>query len=159
MTPCIHIFIFVFSLSVTIFIYISQNVTVTSYGHHDVKSLATGLFVWQLVQANNKENIKAVHHWSLFAENPQRSSGFPAQRACNVESISMSWRSSCLKPSRSWSCVMCLLKNLNLNLLSGRAYLSVFCLQSICGGMAVATRRWTMLLKYTEQIRYKKSKS
>ena len=28
-----------------------------------IKSLATKLFIWQLVKANNKEKIKALHYW------------------------------------------------------------------------------------------------
>ena len=51
----------------------------------DLKLLMTLLFVQQLVQVNNKENIKAQHYWP-FVEGIV---GFPSQRDSISESISM----------------------------------------------------------------------
>ena len=41
-----------------------------------------------LAKANNKESIKAPHYWPLSGE---YTSGFPAQRASNMASVSLSW--------------------------------------------------------------------
>ena len=43
-------------------------------------------------QANNKENIKALHYWLTHCEDIALvTSGFPSQRASNAERVSMSW--------------------------------------------------------------------
>ena len=55
-------------------------------GHHlnvYASHITTQLFFQQIVWANNKESIKALHYWPLFEENPPVTSGFPSQRASN----------------------------------------------------------------------------
>ena len=54
------------------------------------KSLAYWLFAQPFVQAQIKENIKALRHWSLQG-NPLVTGGFPSQRASNVENASIWW--------------------------------------------------------------------
>ena len=56
-----------------------------------LKLLATWLFVQQLVQANIKLNIKALHYWP-FVRGTTGHWWFPSQRASNVESVPMLWR-------------------------------------------------------------------
>ena len=63
------------------------------------KSLATRMFVQQLVQANSKQNIKATHYWTICegitpaishrASNVKREChwGFPTQRTSNAGSF------------------------------------------------------------------------
>ena len=49
--------------------YLKQNITVTSQWElRHLKSLAFPLFAQLFVQAQNKENIKALHHWTLCVE-------------------------------------------------------------------------------------------
>ena len=51
-----------------------------------LKSPASQLFAQLVVQAQIKENIKALCHWSLWGE----TSGFPSQRASNFFHLMMS---------------------------------------------------------------------
>ena len=44
-------------------------------------------FVQHLVQANSKENINALYHWSFCEGYPPVITGFPSQRASNVDSM------------------------------------------------------------------------
>ena len=55
-----------------------------------LKSLATRLFVQQLVQVDITEN-KAPHYWSLCEGNPPVNGGFPSQRAIYAKNVSSSW--------------------------------------------------------------------
>ena len=49
------------------------------------QSLAIGLFVQQLVEANTEQNIKALHYC------PFVTGAFPSQKASKAESVSLSW--------------------------------------------------------------------
>ena len=70
----------------------------TSYSNHSpvtwaswhLKSPANGLFVQQSVLANLKGNTKPAL-LALYEGNPPVTSGFPSQRASNMESICISW--------------------------------------------------------------------
>ena len=50
-------------------------------------SSLTRLFVLQLVQANNEENVKALHYWAIYKGNPLVTSGFPVHRTGDAESV------------------------------------------------------------------------
>ena len=50
-----------------------------------LKSPASWLFVHSFIQAQIKENIKALRHWPLWGGNPPVTSGFPTQRASYAE--------------------------------------------------------------------------
>ena len=43
------------------------------------QSLATRLFVQQLIDDNSKENIKVLHYWFLCGDNPSVTGGFPSK--------------------------------------------------------------------------------
>ena len=60
-------------------------ITVMSHEYQCLKSLATQLFVQQLVEAYSKENIKAPGDWPFVRE--MVASGFPSQRFSNAESF------------------------------------------------------------------------
>ena len=49
------------------------------------------MFIQPFVQAHIKQNIKAVRHWPLWGEFTVTSE-FPAQRASNLENVSLWWR-------------------------------------------------------------------
>ena len=53
-----------------------------------LKSLATCMYFQKFVQGYNKEKINDLHYWP-FVRNPPVSGGFPTQRACIAEIISI----------------------------------------------------------------------
>ena len=69
-----------------------RGITMTSHERHGVsfKSPATPL-LFQHLQISNHEIIKYLHY-CFYEGNPPLVSGFPSQRSCNVDSVSMSWR-------------------------------------------------------------------
>ena len=58
-----------------------------------LKSPAPQLFVQELVQTNNKENIKVPHNWPLVGgiHLSPVDCGFPSQRVNNGDKVSMPW--------------------------------------------------------------------
>ena len=53
-----------------------------------LKSPALWLFTQPFIQAQVKDNIKALRHWPLWRESAE----FPAQMASNAENVSIWWR-------------------------------------------------------------------
>ena len=64
---------------------------VMPHGQHGIL-LVSWLFVQQLVQVDNKEKSNIPITSPSKEGNPPVTSGFPSQRANNVDSISMSWQ-------------------------------------------------------------------
>ena len=60
-----------------------------SYELGRLKSPTALLFVQQLVQINNNEMFKALHHWPLWWE-PSVTGGFPSQMVRDAESVNIS---------------------------------------------------------------------
>ena len=65
------------------------------------------LFAQSFIQAQIKENIKALRHWPLCGEFTGTGE-FPAQRASNAENVSIWWRHHDQVLSREWNAgVLC----------------------------------------------------
>ena len=67
-----------------------------------LKTPGSRLFAHPFVQAQIKENIKALGHWPLWGES---TCGFPSQRASNAEHVSIWWRHYYYDyfPLKSWT--------------------------------------------------------
>ena len=68
-----------------------------------LKSPASRLFTQAFIQAQIKENIKALRHWPLCGEFTGAGE-FPAQRASSVENVSIWWRhhNNCITIRYRW---------------------------------------------------------
>ena len=114
----------------------------TSHEHHDVSNhwqcncLCNSLF-----RLNNKENIKTEHHWPFvrgttgvrFVKGIYQS-GFPSQRASNVESIIMSWHRHVLPLyliSKKANLLYSMGKLKKISSIANKMYLYPFCTEAL----------------------------
>ena len=75
------------------FMSLPHIITVTSqWTRWRPKSPASRLFIQPFIQAQKKDNIKAMRRWLLCEGDSPVSGEFPVQRASNAENVSIWWR-------------------------------------------------------------------